>query len=194
MAAETVLPRASEPSFVKKVEIRSNKEGSIDVANGVVTLNFYESILQDTIKATVVFNDAGDSIEGKTALDGLPIVGQEQVALEFEDNNGVSIGSTKKLIMYVNKVTPIVDESTKSMVKLDLVSKEYILNEKIRVAERFDGKVSDHIRKIYEEKTYFDNQSSEFPKDLDIEETQNNYNFIGNNRKPYYILNWLSQK
>ena len=194
MAAETVLPRASEPSFVKKVEIKSNKEGSIDVANGIVTLNFYESILQDTIKATVVFNDAGDSIDGKTALDGLPIVGQEQVALEFEDNNGVSIGSTKKLIMYVNKVTPIVDESTKSMVKLDLVSKEYILNEKIRVAERFDGKVSDHIRKIYEEKTYFDNQSSEFPKDLDIEETQNNYNFIGNNRKPYYLLNWLSQK
>jgi hypothetical protein len=194
MAAETVLPRASEPSFVKKVEIRSNKEGSIDVANGVVTLNFYESILQDTIKATVVFNDAGDSIEGKTALDGLPIVGQEQVSLEFEDNNGVSIGSTKKLIMYVNKVTPIIDESTKSMVKLDLVSKEYILNEKIRVAERFDGKVSDHIKKIYEEQTYFDNNNSEFPKELDIEETQNTYNFIGNNRKPYYLLNWLSQK
>jgi hypothetical protein len=31
-------------------------------------------------------------------------------------------------------------------------------------------------------------------KKVDIEETSNNYNFIGNNKKPYYAMNWLSKK
>jgi hypothetical protein len=31
-------------------------------------------------------------------------------------------------------------------------------------------------------------------KKVDIEETSNNYNFIGNNKKPYYTMNWLSTK
>ena len=30
-------------------------------------------------------------------------------------------------------------------------------------------------------------------KEANIEETEGNYNFLGNGRKPYYILNWLSK-
>ena len=186
--SEQVVTRAADPAFINLAEIKSNLDESttINIANGVQKLEFYESILQDSIRATIVFNDSGDSISGKTAVDGLPIVGQEEVKLKFKDNNEKQIEVT----MYVNKVTPFLDESTKSVVKLDLVSKEYILNEKIRVAERFDGKISDHITKILTTPTYFDTE-----KDADdIEVTQNTYNFIGNNRKPFYILNWLSQK
>ena len=183
---ETVVTRSADPAFITKVDIKSNKDGQVNVANGVEQLTYYESILQDSLRATVIFNDSGNTINGKTAVDGLPIVGQEEVELEFEDNNENKI----KLIMYVNKITPILDESTKSMVQLDLVSKEFILNEKIRVNERFDGKVSDHIEKILStSETYFKTE-----KEIDIETTQNNYNFIGNNRKPFYLLNWLSSK
>ena len=145
MAETAQVPtKAADPAIITKVNIISNKEGEIDVANGVQSFKFYESILQDSIRATVIFNDSGDSINEKTALDGLPIVGQEEVQLQFEDNSENII----ELVMYVNKVSPLLDDSTKSMVQLDLVSKEYILNEKIRVAERFDGKVSDHITAI----------------------------------------------
>ena len=180
---ETVVTRSADPAFITKVDIKSNKDGQVNVANGVEQLTYYESILQDSLRATVIFNDSGNTINEKTAVDGLPIVGQEEVELEFEDNNENKI----KLIMYVNKITPILDESTKSMVQLDLVSKEFILNEKIRVNERFDGKVSDHIEKILStSETYFKTE-----KEIDIETTQNNYNFIGNNRKPFYLLNLL---
>jgi len=55
--------------------------------------------------------------------------------------------------------------------------------------ERFDGKISDHIKKILTDKNYLTTE-----KKTDIEETSNNYNFIGNNRKPYYAMNWLSKK
>ena len=185
---ETVVTRSADPAFITKVDIKSNKEGQVNVANGVEMFKYYESILQDSIRATVIFNDSGDTINEKTAVDGLPIVGQEEVQLEFTDNNENKI----EVVMYVNKVTPLLDESTKSMVQLDLVSKEFVLNEKIRVNERFDGKISDHITKILSETTYFD-VGDKFNEE-NIETTQNNYNFIGNCRKPFYLLNWLSSK
>ena len=60
------------------------------------------------------------------------------------------------------------------------------MNEKVRIGRRFDGKVSEHVKTILTEVL-----KSE--KDLDIEETQNNYNFLGLNKKPFYMLNYLSK-
>jgi hypothetical protein len=157
----------------------------VSVVNGSVRLMYYESILQDTVRITYTFADSGNTIDNKTALEGLPIVGQEKVTVKFKDNNE----SELNLTMYVNKVTPLSDDTTKSMIQLELVSKEFILNEKIRLNERFDGKISDHIKKILTAQNYLATK-----KKVDIEETSNNYNFIGNNRKPYYAMNWLSKK
>ena len=104
--------------------------------------------------------------------------------MEFKDNNDTTI----KIDLNVNKVSQVNEESTASMIKLDLVSEEFLRNEggTSRLNVRFDGKISDHIRRILTDflKT---------EKTLDIEETSNNYNFIGNNRKPYYVMNWLSK-
>jgi hypothetical protein len=185
--ANQIVSKSAEASFIDRIDIISNKDPSktVSVANGTIRLMYYESILQDTIRATVTFADTGNAVDNKTALEGLPIVGQEKVQIKFKDNNE----ETLDLILYVNKVTPLADDTTKSMVQLDLVSKEYILNEKIRLNTRFDGKISDHIRKILTDQNYLATK-----KKLDIEETTNTYNFIGNNKKPYYAMNWLSKK
>jgi hypothetical protein len=185
--ANQIVSKSAEASFIDRIDIISNKDPSktVSVANGTIRLMYYESILQDTIRATVTFADTGNAIDDKTALEGLPIVGQEKVQIKFKDNND----QTLDLVLYVNKVTPLADDTTKSMVQLDLVSKEYILNEKIRLNTRFDGKISDHIRKILTDQNYLATK-----KKLDIEETTNTYNFIGNNKKPYYAMNWLSKK
>jgi hypothetical protein len=118
-------------------------------------------------------------------IEGLPMVGQEKVFLKFRDNNE----QTLDLVLYINKVTPLADDTTKSMVQIDLASKEFIMNEKVRLNTRFDGKISDHIRKILTDQNYLGTE-----KNVDIEETSNNYNFIGNNKKPYYAMNWLSKR
>jgi hypothetical protein len=184
--ANQIVSKSAEASFIDRIDIISNKDQqSVSVANGTIRLMYYESILQDTIRATVTFADTGNTIKNKTALEELPIVGQEKVQIKFKDNNEVTLD----LVLYVNKVTPLADDTTKSMVQLDLVSKEYILNEKIRLNTRFDGKISNHIRTILTGQNYLNTQ-----KNLDIEETSNNYNFIGNNKKPYYAMNWLSKK
>ena len=182
-----VTSKSAQPSNINKLDITSNKSSgkNVSVTGGTVNLMYYESILQDSIRATVTFVDSGNAIDNKTALDGLPIVGQENVSLQFSDNNNNKL----TLTLYVNKVTPMSDKSTKSMVELDLTSKEFIMNEKVRLNGRFDGKISDHIKKILTDKTYLGTQ-----KKVDVEETSNNYNFIGNNRKPYYAMNWLCKK
>lgn len=184
--ANQIITKSAEPSFIEKIDIFSNKNQSrsVSVVNGTIRLMYYESILQDSVKSTITFADTGNVIDKKNAIEGLPIVGQEKVNIKFSDNNK----NTLSLTLYINKVTPISDDTTKSLINLDLVSKEFILNEKVRLNERFDGKISDHIKKIITNSNYLGSQ-----KKIDIEETSNNYNFIGNNKKPYYAMNWLSK-
>ena len=161
---EQITTREATPSFIEGVVVASNSDQSktVDLSTGVIRLQYWESILQDGIRATVMYGDSGNTIDEKTAIDGLPIVGQERVQLKFTDNNE----ETLELIMYVNKVKPFYDDSNKSAVALDLASKEFIMNEKVRVTKRYDGKVSEHVKTILEDVLKTD-------KDLDIEETQN---------------------
>ena len=184
--------KESSPSNISQVEVFSNEGGgSVNIANGVIELKYFESILQDSVRASVVFADSGGAVNNKTALDGLPIVGTENVSLKFEDlkENKLEFSKSKKNSLYVNKVTPLSDDTTKSMVALELASKEYLMNEKVRLNTRYDGKLSDHIEKILTDENLLATE-----KNIDIEPTSNNYNFIGNNKKPFYTINWLSMR
>ena len=191
---KTVLAKASDPAIISTVLVTSNKDQSraVDLAAGVTVLQYYESILADTVRVSVNYTDTGHTVKSEdddtvmAAVEGLPIVGTESCKVIIEDNNENEI----ELELFINKVTPIQETSKINTVNLELVSKEFILNEKIRVNTRFDGKVSDHITKIIQDlPDYFDTD-----KEIDIEKTDNNYNFIGNNRKPFFVLNTLSKK
>lgn len=182
----SITSKTAEPSNITKLEIFPGVGGeSVDVSSGTISLMYYESILQDTIRATVTFADAGNTINNKTAVDGLPIIGSERVSLKFNDNNDNEL----KLTLYVNKVNPLSDQTTKYLTELDLASKEFFINDKTRLNERFDGKISDYVRRIFTDQNYLGTE-----KDLDIEPVSNNYNFIGNNWKPFYAINWLSKR
>jgi hypothetical protein len=194
--AQKVRTKSAEPSLVEKLEIISNKDGrTVNITGGLVELNYYESILNDTIRVEVTFVDSGFTVEGEgstkktSVIEGLPLCGQERVNLKFKDNNNNSLGDKPKLTLYVNKITPQSENTRASIVTLELVSREYILNEKIRVNERFDGKLSDHVRTILTGQSYLATE-----KNVEIEDTINNFNFFGNNKKPYYTINWLSKK
>jgi hypothetical protein len=185
--ANQITSKGAEPSFIDKIDIVSNKNQSknVSVANGTINLMYYESILQDSVRATVTFVDTGNSIDNKTVIEGLPMVGEEKVFLKFTDNNK----KTLDLVLYINKVTPLADDTTKSMVQIDLASKEFIMNEKVRLNTRFDGKISDYIETILTSPNFLGTE-----KKCEIEPCFNNYNFCGNNKKPFYTMNWLSTK
>ena len=194
----TVQSENALSSTINDFQIISNKTGQeVGITGGIVEMSYYESIRQNTVRVNVIYADSGvvpsKATNYKSVMEGLPIVGSEKCGIKFTDNNGVTLGgahgTAKELSLFVNKVTPIAGDSRKSMISLDLVSKEFIQNEKggTRVVKRMDGKISDNIKKIFQ-----DNLKT--TKKLDIEETENNFNFIPSNKKPMYILDWLSRK
>ena len=190
MSNTPITPKGTEPSFVEKINIKSNTDGKdISIVNGFVLLKYYESITLDSIKVEYTFNDAGFAVDGKSVSEGLPLVGTEEVELKLIDNYENEIKLDKKNALYVNKITPIIEETSKMMINMRLVPEEVIRNEQgeSRVNIRMDGRISDHIERIF--KDYL-----KTTKKLNIEETSNNYNFMGNGRKSFYTLNWLSNK
>lgn len=182
-----VISRSSLSANIVTCKIYGNDGGEVNLIPGIYDLRYYESILQDSVKATLIYIDSRGTIKDTTVLEGLPIVGQEKVELEITDN----ADNKKKVTLYVNSAHPQYNDQNKQMIALDLVSKEHILNQQVRVRKRYDGKISDHIKKILTDIPPFGLNTK---KKLDIEQTVNLYNFIGNNKKPLYICSWLAKK
>ncbi len=177
--------QSTQPAQVSKANITPNNGGPpVSLTGGFVQIMYYESILQDSIKVDFIYADTGNSLNGKSVMEGLPMVGTEDFQLEFEDIQEVKL----EFNLIVNKITPKMVDTAKTIVTLNLVSEEFIRNEEgaSRINVRMDGKLSDHITNILENFLITE-------KELHVEETANNYNFVGNNKKPFYILNWLSK-
>ena len=116
--APKVATKSSDPGIVETLTIHSNVNPSdtVSLCDGLVELTYIESIMNDTIKVNITFIDTGASINGKTVIEGLPLVGQEKVILKFKDNNKNVLGDKPELVLYVNKITPALNKSQKSIV------------------------------------------------------------------------------
>lgn len=183
---------------ISKFEIYPNSGGDpIDISQGIVSLNYYENILSETIRINAVVVDTGnakggdDGTGGKIGIDdALKIGNGEKVFVKFEDGettpNKLDF-STEDKALYLNQKEKISEHTQKAVYTLELVSKEYLKNESTRVVKRYDGKISESVRKILKEVL-------ETNKELDIELTDNNYNFIGTSKKPIWTILWLAKK
>ena len=198
--------KTSEPAFIKKLDIVSNKSSTdASIVGGTVRLQYWESILQDSVRASVVFTDTGNTLPkrkrkfgsgsgGKVGVvEGLPIIGEEQVTLKIEDNQGNTLDFSidNDNPFFINKITsiPTLGETTNKAYELKLASKEFLDNEEgwSRVRTCYSGQVSDHVKSILE-------KNLKTKKDLDIEETKKPLDFTGHNKKPFFTLNTLAQK
>ena len=190
--SQRISTKATGPGNISKITVLSNSDQSkqfdITGLGAPVQFKYYESLLQDVIYASVTYIDAGNSVKDDdgnltTAVKGLPITGSETVELTFQDVNEEEIEVT----LLVNKVTEVLEDSGKTMITLDMNSKELFDNDKIRLNTRLDGKISDHIETILTDPEYLETE-----KELHIEQTENNYNKIMNNKKPFYMMNYFS--
>ena len=199
--------RAAAPALLQKIDVISNenKDSSVSLVSGTVRVLYWESILSDTVSASVVFTDAGNTMtrtkktgrgnrkskKKVSAVEGLPIIGEEQVELKFTDNseNTISFGKSSDNNLYINKITalPTDSQTTDKSYELNLVSKEYIDNEKARVRVCRRGEVSEHVEFILKEVL-----KSE--KEIDLDDTKEPLDYVGNNKKPFYAINKLSTK
>ena len=138
-------------------------------------IRYYENVLSNVITLSVGVKETED------ILDKLPIRGGEKVDIVLEDANGAKLKPT----LYVNKVRNVISDTLENNYFLDLASEQLFKNDLSRVVKRYDGKISENVKKIMKE---------QLDTDVDIDETLVNYNFIGNNRKPLYVCTWLAAK
>lgn len=173
---------------ITKFLIYPNSGGKeAEYRGGVVELSYYEDIMSPTIRISASIIDTGRSASGNdgtggniTASESIKLTGMEKCEIEMEDSVGQKLTLKDINISSRERIT----EKFNDMEFLEIVSKEYLKNESVRVVERYDGKISDSVQKIL--KTVL--QSN---KTLDIEVTQNQRSFVGTTKKPFWFVTWL---
>jgi len=174
-----------QDATITKALIKSNEtDEEVDIS-GCIECAYVESIYDDTIRVQYTVANTSGTVDGKTLLEGLPLVGTEDFQLVIEDGSGNSIETN----LNVNKVRIIDKDNRKEILSISFISEELIKNENelnaVRI--RHNGKISQSVKDIL-------TNNLETEKELFIDETSNNYNFIGNKRKPLYMINWLCKK
>ena len=190
---------AIDKSIYEKFIIESaDQSRTVDISSGVIAFTYFENIFSPYLTARVIVTNTGGSIKGKdgrlqSIYNGLPLRGGERVVIKVasNSNNNIGLDFSKKPsdYFYVASVTNVlIDEGTETFT-LNLVSREAITNETVRVGKKFptSQKISDSVKDIL--KNYL-----KVDKIDGVEETQNPYGFIGNMKKPFTILTWLASK
>jgi len=185
---------AVDKSLYEKFIIESvNRAKTADISAGVVGFSYFEDVFSPMITARVVVANTGNAIEGEdgkiqSLYNGFPLRGGERMQIKIagnsQDNDGLEFND-----FYVGSITDVMIDSGRELFTLNLISREAITNETIRVGKKFPSsqKISDSVGDIC--KNYLSSD-----KLYDVDETQNPYGFYGNMRKPFTVLTMLASK
>lgn len=183
---------ATKEYDISRFEITSNEGKTLDVSLGCVQLQYYESILDNTVRVSTILVDSGDRIDGQSVsvleMEDLKLTGGEEVSLEMEDGYGQKLKFSGDSQLRIKSIHDAIETNTLSYM-IDLWSKECLDNELVetRVTKRYDGKISDSIESILK-------NALKTPKVIDTDETENLFSFLGRSEKPFYKCAWLAKR
>ena len=170
----------------------------VELSNAVRSIEYFEDILTPSVSMKI------EVVSTVNIVSELMITGGEMVAMDIQtgsgrfqfgelDANGDIIPGLNEL--YVYKVSAMDSQRQASKFTLHLVSIEYLRNETTRCKKRYgrDAKKPILISDIVDE-LLIDGNLLDSSKELFTEPTANTYSFMGNTRKPFYVLQWLGPK
>ena len=190
---------AKDKSIYEIFTIRSNDgRKTVDLRGGIVSFSYFENVFSPMLTAQVLITTSGNVIpdeEGEftSIYNGLPLRGGEKVSIKIpansENNTDLEFTEENGRELYVGSITNVIIEAEKEIFTLNLVSREAITNETQRVGKKFpvSERISDSVKEIVKKYLLSD-------KDVNVDETQNPYGFIGNMKKPFTIITWLASK
>ena len=178
---------------IVKFQISSNfTDYAVELSAGVVDFRYYENVLANNVTASATIvetgyqSDGGGDASGKqSTVDGLPIRGGERTDITIEDAYGNEL--TLEEGLYVNRLRDVDPGTSKDVYFVDLASKEFFANEQTRVVKKYEGNIGDNVEKILKDVLKVE-------ADIEIDNTGAPYNFVGNDKKPFYICTWLASK
>jgi hypothetical protein len=188
--------KRAEAANITTFDIFSNYGKTFPVLGGVTELHYYESVLDHTVRASVVMVDSGIKVDedgvsaGVENNEGLKLTAGEKVHLVMEDNYGQKLSFVGDYHLRVKEVKNILENSKFMSYTLDLYSKECIDNELLetRVTKRYDLKITDSVTAIMKA------DCIKTPKNVQVDPGLNDYNFLGHVQKPFYVITTLAKK
>jgi hypothetical protein len=163
-----------------------------------IAFQYYESLFSPTVTANLLVVDVGvpagnsvsreQNIQGTsgTLLSSLPITGNEEV--EFKITNALGTLDFQKFPLRVDGAPGFAKESNRESYMISLVSKYSFENEKSVLYKRYTHLISESVTKILKEELKVpDNR-------INVDKTENTYNFGGNSKDPFYVLFNLASK
>ena len=184
---------AVDSSKYEEILIESNDQSnSVDLRLGVQSIDYYEDIFSPTITAKMVITNTGDTVNGQSIYQGLPLRGGERVSMKIAGNVQSNPGldfSSKEDYLYVSSISNVISGNQVETFVLNLCSREAITNETARVVKKYptSSPISASAEDII--KSYLQTSKSTI-----IDQSSNKYGFIGNMRKPFTVLTWLASK
>lgn len=164
-------------------EIISASGQRVDFSNGIRDINYFEDILSPCCTMSITV-DLGSRI-----VNSLPIRGGEKVVIKLDTASG-NFDRDGDKAFYVKKIENYAADGMKETFTLQLVSREGLTNETTRCETKYQKLTIDqHVTSILKDVLKTNNYESK-----NIEKTSNTYSFIGNQKKPFYILTWLLPK
>ena len=178
---------------IVKFQISSNfTDYAVELSAGVVDFRYYENVLANNVTASATIvetgyqsDDSGGAGGKQSTVDGLPIRGGERTDITIEDAYGNEL--TLEEGLYVNRLRDVDPGTSQDVYFLDFASREFFANEQTRVVKRYEGNIGDNVEKILKDVLKVEG-------DIEIDKTLSPYNFIGNDKKPFYICTWLASK
>jgi hypothetical protein len=192
---------AAQKSIYELLVLESNDQSrTVDISQGAVSLDYYEDIFSPTITAKLKVVNVGNTItppkgskDKQTIYNGLPLRGGERLVLKIAPNSRSVKSSldfsTPERYLYVSSISDVIMDATKESFTLNIVSREAITNETIRVVKKYPSnqRIDQSVDSILKEYLIANKINK-------IDKTSNPYGFIGNLRKPFTILIWLASK
>ena len=189
------MANAVSPSIYEILTIGKNGR-EIGLEGRTTSFDYYESLLSPNVTATMTFVDTGDSISASqktdrqqrlgTIYNSLPITGEEELRFKIRSKLGTLDFSREPLV--VNSAVNLDQESQRESVLLSLVSKQGTENLNIPLSKKYDGRISDSVRRILKEEFKITDDK------IDIEPTKLSYSFQGYTDSPFENIIDLASK
>ena len=164
-------------------EIISANGQRVDFSSGIRDINYFEDILSPCCTMSITVD------LGSRLVNALPIRGGEKVVIKLMTSTGEFDRDGDKAF-YVKKIENYASDGMKETFTMQLISREGLTNETTRCERKYQKLTIDqHVTSILKDVLRTNNYETK-----NIEKTSNTYSFIGNQKKPFYILSWLLPK
>lgn len=192
--AANISAQAGEAQITLLDLVSNYDSKKVSIGNGVIEFNYYESILDTTVRVSASFMDTGN--RGKEGQQG-SVSEQKDVNLNFgeflelkmTDGNGTQLiftGDKKFRIMNASDRQGSVNKESFTM---HMTSLEYANDAKFDyfVKKVYEGKIDETVRKILTE-------ALKTKKTLDIDPTYNSYCYRLKPQSPFHACGYLASR